>query len=342
MKKNHMHRGIVLAGMISLFLFVSGCGFMQAYQEIQFFAMDTLMQVELSGKKSDIEQIRKIVEDLEDDVSVTDVQSELYQINHRTVSAIELSKPIARLLNEELAITETTNGALNPALYPISCAWGFTTDHKRVPSAEELAALLPKTDWRQIQLSNQNLTLPDGMELDFGATAKGFASDLCADYLREQGIKHALLNFGGNTYTIGTNKKGEYWKIGIRDPWDETAQGMIGVLESTNEAVITSGSYERYFEQDGVRYHHIMDGTTGLPVRTGLVSVTIVCESGVKADGLSTALFVMGLDQASNYWRQYKGFEAIFVTEDGKQYYTEGLENRYHPTQGQKAEVIRL
>ncbi len=331
--------GCVL-GISAILLIMAGCSVSKVYQERRFLAMDTLISVELSGTEENVQQIQTIIDELENKVSTTNQNSELYQINHRMANTIVLSDTVAQLLHDELEISETTNGALNPALYPISLAWGFTTENKRVPSEQELAALLPKTNWRQIQLSGNQLTLMEGMELDFGATAKGFASDLCATYLKEQGVKSALLDFGGNVYTIGDNKEGEMWKIGIRDPWDETAQNFAGVLESTNEAVITSGSYERYFEQDGVRYHHIMDGTTGMPAQSGLVSVTIVCESGVKADGLSTALFVMGLEEGSEYWRQYGGFEAIFITENGEQYYTEGLMQRYEPSSEKKAEVI--
>lgn len=330
--------GFVL-GISAVVLMLAGCS-TSKYEEKQFLAMDTLISVEVLGAKEDVQEIQAIIDELEDKVSTTNQNSELYQVNHRTTNIVELSDTVAQLLAEELEISETTDGALNPALYPISLAWGFTTENKRVPSEQELAALLPKTDWRQIQLSGNQLTLAEGMELDFGATAKGFASDLCASYLKGQEVKSALLDFGGNVYTIGNNKDGEMWKIGIRDPWDETAKNFAGILESTNEAIITSGSYERYFEQDGIRYHHIMDGTTGMPAQSGLMSVTIVCESGVKADGLSTALFVMGLEEGTEYWRQYGGFEAIFIAEDGTQYYTEGLMQRYKPSSEKKAEVI--
>ncbi len=361
MKENYMHRAgllvrtkrnqqkcsysirqkvmYLLAGVGAFVLMTSGCGKSKTYQNSQFFAMDTIMSIELLGEKSNLDEVRTIVETLEDCVSVTDTNSELYQINHRTSNTVEISDTVMQLLQGELEITKTTDGALNPALYPISSAWGFTTDTKRVPSTEELAALLPKTDWKEIQLSQNQLTLSPEMELDFGATAKGFASELCANYLKECNVESALLDFGGNMYTIGNNKKGQSWKIGIRDPWDETGKNNVGVLESTNEAVITSGSYERYFEQDGKRYHHIIDGITGMPAESGLMSVTIVCENGLKADGLSTALFVMGLEKGSEYWRQYGGFEAIFIAEDGNQYYTEGLQERYQPAG--KAEVIK-
>lgn len=329
-----------LLGISAVLFVMAGCGISRGYQEKQFLAMDTLISVALSGTEEDVQQIQTIINELENKVSTTNQSSELYQINHRTTDTVMVSDTVAQLLQEELEISETTNGALNPALYPISLAWGFTTENKRVPSEQELAALLPKTDWRQIQLSGNQLTLMNGMELDFGATAKGFASDLCAAYLKEQDVESALLDFGGNVYTIGDNKEGKKWRIGIRDPWDETAQNFAGVLEDTNEAVVTSGNYERYFEQDGIRYHHIMDGTTGMPAQSGLVSVTVISESGVKADGLSTALFVMGLEQGIEYWRQHGGFEVIFITENGEQYYTEGLIGRYEPSSEKKAEVI--
>src|SRR5699024_1567894 len=205
MEKNHMRYLGFLLGISAVLFVMAGCGISRGYQEKQFLAMDTLISVALSGTEEDVQQIQTIINELENKVSTTNQSSELYQINHRTTDTVMVSDTVAQLLQEELEISETTNGALNPALYPISLAWGFTTENKRVPSEQELAALLPKTDWRQIQLSGNQLILMNGMELDFGATAKGFASDLCAAYLKEQDVESALLDFGGNVYTIGEN-----------------------------------------------------------------------------------------------------------------------------------------
>lgn len=324
---------VIISLAISL---IFGCG-KQEYTGLNFFSMDTIMEMSVLGDEKTVEGARKVIEDLAAEFSVTDSSSDVYRINHRDENTVTVSEDIRKVLDIALDMANDTDGALNPALYPISHVWGFTTGENRVPSQEELAALLPLTDWRQIQLGGTELTLPDGMELDFGAVAKGYASDLAADYLRTNGVKSAYMSLGGNVYTLGKKQDGTAWKIGIQNP---EGNGNIGVLQSEDEAIITSGDYQRYFEADGKRYHHIIDRSTGSPAESGLVSVTIICENGLRGDALSTALFVMGLDEGIQYWREHKDFEAIFVTDDQVQHYTSGLEGRYTPASEQKAEVI--
>ena len=171
------------------------------------------------------------------------------------------------------------------------------------------------------------LTLPDGMELDLGSIAKGYAGEKAADLLRERGVTTALLNMGGNVQAVGAKTDGSPWRIGIQDPNGDHG-AYLGVLQLIDQAAITSGGYERYFEQDGMTYWHIMDPHTGAPARSGLTSVTIVGDKGGLCDGLSTSLFVLGREQAMDYWRTYGGFEAILV-EDREVWITGGLADSF-------------
>ena len=177
------------------------------------------------------------------------------------------------------------------------------------------------------------VTLPHGMEMDLGAIAKGYAGERAADLLRERGVTSALLNMGGNVQTVGVKPDGTPWRIGLQAP-DETRGAYFGIVELSDEAAVTSGGYERYFEQDGVRYWHIMDPDTGAPARSGIVSATIVAHDGGLCDGLSTSLFVMGVGGALNYWRTYGGFETILVDEDDNVWVTAGLKDRFTLVEG--------
>ena len=235
-------------------------------------------------------------------------------------------------MEQALEICRRTDGALDLSIYPIVRAWGFTTGSYQVPDEAEIQALLPLVDYRKIQYdaATGTVTLPEGMEIDLGSVAKGYAGQLAAQMLREHGVQSALLNLGGNVQTVGAKPDGSPWQIGIKDPQGEDAMMVLSVED---QAVVTSGGYERYFEQDGQTYWHIMDPSTGHPADSGLISVTIVGDEGVVCDGLSTALFVMGLEKAADLWAQSGDFEAVFVTASGEVYITEGLRDHFALTE---------
>lgn len=174
-----------------------------------------------------------------------------------------------------------------------------------------------------LQMSEEtNGALEPNMMLDLGAIGKGYAGDEAARVLRENGIASALINLGGNIQAIGSKPDGTAWRLGLRDPFSD---GTFGVLEIRNLAVVTSGNYERYFiGEDGRQYGHIINPTTGYPAESELVSATVVAEQGRQCDALSTALFVMGLDRAVDYWQEHQNFDMILLTKNGEIYLTNG------------------
>lgn len=318
--------------MLSALLFLTGCSAESSPEPVQgtFFAMDTMMDFTIYGESGLIDQSESLITSLESLVSVTDADSELYAIN-QTGSGM-LTEEASSLMKQALEICRRTDGALDLSIYPIVRAWGFTTGSYQVPDEAEIQALLPLVDYRKIQYdaATGTVTLPEGMEIDLGSVAKGYAGQLVAQMLRDNGVESALLNFGGNVQTVGAKPDGSPWQIGIKDPQGEDAMMVLSVED---QAVVTSGGYERYFEQDGQTYWHIMDPSTGHPADSGLISVTIVGDEGVVCDGLSTALFVMGLEKAADLWAQSCDFEAVFVTASGEVYITEGLRDRFALTE---------
>ena len=321
-----------ISAMLSALLFLTGCSAESSPEPVQgtFFAMDTMMDFTIYGESGLIDQSESLIASLESLVSVTDADSELYAIN-QTGSGM-LTEEASSLMKQALEICRRTDGALDLSIYPIVRAWGFTTGSYQVPDEAEIQALLPLVDYRKIQYdaATGTVTLPEGMEIDLGSVAKGYAGQLAAQMLREHGVQSALLNLGGNVQTVGTKPDGSPWQIGIKDPQGEDAMMVLSVED---QAVVTSGGYERYFEQDGQTYWHIMDPSTGHPADSGLISVTIVGDEGVVCDGLSTALFVMGLEKAADLWAQSGDFEAVFVTASGEVYITEGLRDRFALTE---------
>ena len=307
----------------------------------QIFAMDTVMDLTLYGDEALLREVTDRIYALEHLLSVTEEQSELARLNRG--ETVTLSEDTRTLLREALSLCAATDGALDVSIYPVLRAWGFTTGDYAVPSPGTLAALLQSVDYRRVlPAEDGTLTLPEGMEIDLGSVAKGYTAEILADFLRQQGVASALLNLGGNVQTVGRKPDGSFWRIAIRDPF---TGGYLGIIQAEDQAVVTSGGYERYFEQDGKTYWHILDPKTGAPAESGLVSVTVVSDSGLLCDGLSTALFVLGPDRAAAFWRERADhglgdFEAVFVEADGSVSVTAGLADRFSLTDGGDFRVI--
>lgn len=310
--------------LLCLALVLPGCR-ANPVAEKQLFAMDTVMNLTAwgSGGEAALEEVEKLLFSLEDQLSVTRASSLVGRLNQG--QTVELTPEFAQLLAGTLELSQKTGGALEPCLYPVTKLWGFTTGEYRVPEPEEIQTALAQVG--RLHLEGSTAYLDPGSQLDLGAVGKGWAGSQAVALLQaRQDVTGALLNLGGNIQTYGEKPDGSAWAIGIQDP---DGDGMVGVLHLTGTwAVVTSGGYQRYFTQDGVDYCHIIDPATGYPARSGLTSVTVVAEDGLTADGLSTALFVLGLEAGLDYWRENRDFAAVFITDSGEIYATPGLDLR--------------
>lgn len=295
------------------------------------FAMDTYIDLTAYGPDAEaaLDLAEARIRELESLWSVTDEGSEIYAANHSGGAAVSVSADTEELLRFALDMAEETGSALEPTIYPVLTAWGFTTDSYQIPAQEELDRLLELVDYKAITLTDNTVTVPDGMMLDRGAVGKGYAADETAAILRENGVESALLDFGGNILTVGTKPDGTPWRVGVRDP---DSDGTLGVLEVIDQSVVVSGGYEKYFVgEDGERYWHIIDPETGRPARSGLVQAAIVSQESRLCDALSTAIFVMGLDKAVDYWQAHQDFDMLLLTDDREIYLTEGLRGAFTP-----------
>jgi thiamine biosynthesis lipoprotein len=290
------------------------------------FAMDTYMDLRVYGDEELLDKAEELIYSLEGKLSVTDENSEIYAINRNKTGSI--SDDTAELLQGALELCSRTNGALDISVYPVVHEWGFTTGDYKVPDSDTLNTLLENVDYTNVSLVDDTVTIGSSMEIDLGSVAKGYTSSRVIELFRENGVTSALLNLGGNVHALGSKPDGSPWRVAIADPLGD---GNLCVLEISDKAVITSGGYERYFEEDGVTYWHIIDPFTGYPADSGLISVSIIGDNGLICDGLSTSLFVMGLENASQLWKESDDFEAVFVTSDGEIYITEGLSDIFTP-----------
>ena len=288
--------------LLAALLFTGCAGEEKAQRTV--FAMDTVMDLLVWGENPEelAEELPALLTALEAAWSAMEEDSVIGRLNRGVDVALTEEK--AGLLERVEALSRRTGGAFDPHLLSLSAAWGFPTGEYRIPGEDEIAAALADRKW------------------DLGAAVKGYAGQRAVALLEERGAERAILNLGGNVQTYGEKADGSPWQIAIRDPEGE---GYLGLLSVTGTAaVVTSGDYQRYFEMDGVRYHHILDPETGCPARSGLRSVTVICRDGLTADALSTALFVMGLEDGIEFWRQSGDFEAVFVCGDGTVWATAG------------------
>lgn len=328
--------------LLVLSLLLTGCRDRSPSADRQFMAMDTFMHLTAygDGAQDALDLAQKDILFLDGLLSVTKDRSEVYALNHRADATLSLSPELTALLEQALILARQTDGAFDPTVYPVVRAWGFTTGSYQVPKPEELDRLLELVDHTAPLLDGNTLTLPEGMQLDFGGIAKGWAGDRAAQLLRGQGVTSAILRLGGNIHTIGPKPDGSLWKIGIEDPDSGSTLGTVSVADL---AVVTSGGYQRFFTENGQIYHHIIDPATGQPAHSGLTSVTVVGKYGARCDALSTALFVMGLEDAAGFWREHRDFDAVFVCEDGSVAITSGLEDKFTlaAEQSRKLEVLK-
>ena len=299
-------------------------------KSLSFFAMATYMNFKVYGEnaKTAVNEASALVEDLENKLSVTNPESEISKINSSANNAIKISEDTLALISTALDVNKKSGGAFDITIYPIVKLWGFTTGKYEVPNKEEILKNLEYVDSSNITLNEKEgtVTVPQNIEIDLGGIAKGYAGKKAAEKIRSMGIESALLNLGGNIQTIGSKPDGSAWGVSICNPEDSSKQ--LCRIEVVDKAVVTSGGYQRYFEENGKSYHHIIDPKSGYPAENGLLSVTIVDEDGMLCDALSTTLFVLGKDKALEYCEKY-GIEAILMTDDKKIYVTDGLKESF-------------
>ena len=309
--------------------------------EKSLFAMNTYMTFTAYGEDAEkaLEESAALIENLEALWSVTDQKSDIYRANHSGGQTVTVSAETAELVDFSLMMAGKTGGALDPTIYPVLLSWGFTTDSKQVPPSDQISKLLENVSYDKIKLEGNSLTVPDGMQIDMGAVGKGYTADLVTEKLKQHKIQSAIISLGGNVQAIGSRPDGTDWHIGVRAPWED---GNIGVLQIRDAAVVTSGGYENYFEdENGDIYWHIIDPSTGYPAKSGLQSVTVVGKEGRLCDALSTSLFVMGEEKAVNYWRENGGFDMLLITDQNEIAVTPGIAERFTLNDGRK-ETVRV
>ena len=289
--------------------------------------LDTAVTITLYGTSDEapLDRAFEMCAEYEALFSRTREGSDIYRINNANGAPVNVDPSTAELLNTALDYAALSGGAFDPSVEPLITLWNITSENPRVPEPADIVAACARVDWTGVSIEDGCVRIRPGMGLDLGAIAKGYIADRLGDYLAQCDISGAIINLGGNVMTVGAKPDGSVFTVGVRKPFGENGE-IIGAVRLSDMSVVTSGIYERYFEEDGILYHHIMDPYTGYPVNDDVYSVTIVSPHSVDGDALSTLCFVLGVNGGIDLVDGMEGVYAIYCMADGTLRFSDGAE----------------
>lgn len=321
---------IILA--LTLALSLAGCG-ETVENSSTVFAMDTSISLITYGNNGQkgLRAAESIILSIDSALNPANETGIVYKMNHADGQSTVVSGQIADMLSTAQTVYTRSKGALDLTIYPLVKRWGFADSNYYVPTEEEILSDLERLCFDQLVLTpfpssgSYSVIMPEYAEITFAAAARGCASSNAVEAMRQSGVTSGVVSMNGNVQTLGRKPNGSNWSVAITDPNNPTT--YFGVVSVGETAIVSSGAYQRSFvnKTDGKTYHHILKPSSGYPVSGVLSSVTVICEDGILADCLSTALYIMGETAALNYWRTYGGFEMILVTTDNRVVCTSGL-----------------
>ncbi len=321
---------------------LASCGEVYRYTNDTFFAMNTVVTTVVSDEIGE-NPTEKIIAEYENSLSRTKSDSEICRLNNG--QKVQLSEETVKIIEKSLQLARDTDFAFNPCMGTLTELWDITSGKNIVPSEDKIKEALSKCDASLVTVKDGKVTIPDGLNIDLGGVAKGYALERASENLSEIAMGKAVgadfcISLGGNVSVSGTSKNRKEsgqkgWKVGITNPFEKSE--TLGSIVLEYGYVSVSGAYERFFEKNGKIYHHIFDSRTGYPSDSDLASAAVVSDDGLEADALSTALFVMGLEKSLEFYKEgLYDFEAILVTGDGGVYVTENLAENFEIDSGAK------
>ncbi|KPU27180.1 thiamine biosynthesis protein ApbE [Caloranaerobacter sp. TR13] len=332
-------RIICLLLILALFLSLVGCSTKIRNKPLTRteFLLGTIVTVNIYQDANPIvlDKVFERIKDIDNKMSKNIKDSDIYKVNINSGNDyIKVSEDVFDVIKRGIFYSKLSNGKFDITIGPLVELWGIGTDRAKVPSEEEINNTIKLIDYKKILLDEKEKKvklMEKGMKIDLGGIAKGYAADEVADILINENVKHAIINLGGNIFALGSKPDGSPWNIGVQNPFTKRGD-YIGIVKVIDKTVVTSGVYERYFEQNGKRYHHILDPYTGYPVENSLVSVSIITNKSIDADALSTVAFSLGLSEGKRLIENLDGVEAIFITKDKRVFITDGLNNTFKLT----------
>lgn len=319
----------LLAGALSAAFLISGCSMSSKTEDLTYTdtLFDTVISVQIlePADKDVLKGVEKLCKKYDTQLSMKNKDSEIYKINHADGEFVEVSEDTITVIEKGLYYGKLSKGAFDITIGSVSELWDFHSEDSKVPSKSKINKAQEQVNYKNIVIKENRVKLNNPKaRIDVGAIAKGYIADRVKDYLKDNGVKHAVINLGGNVQTIGSKTDGSDYNIGIQKPFDESGNPITSVKVS-DKSVVTTGIYQRYFKKDGKLYHHILDPSTGYPCENNLSSVTIITDSSLTADALSTTCFLLGYDEGMKLINLLDNVDAVFITNDNKIHYSENF-----------------
>jgi thiamine biosynthesis lipoprotein len=337
---------ILFITMLSISLSLSGCVGENTNEPLSKteYLMDTVITIKIYDKKDEkiLDLAFDRLNEIENRMSNTISDSDISIVNQNAgIKPVTVHDDVYYVLGKAKYFAEISNGAYDPTIGPLVDLWDISRKSKErnkegskeIPSDSEIKKSRGKVDYKKLDLleGNQVFLKEKDMKLDLGGIAKGFAADEVKKIMIDNGVNSAILDLGGNVYAVGEKNGGEYWNIGVQNPFS-TQGDNIGILKVKDSSIVTSGDYERYFEVNGKRYHHIIDSKTGYPSENELTGVSIISKKSIDGDALSTTLFVLGIKDGTKLLKQLEDVDAIFITKNGEVYISKELQKSFELT----------
>ena len=295
----------------------------------------TLYNIKKEHGKRILKECESILIDIDNKMSCQILTSEISKINDNAgIDYVSVSDDTYRVIKESIDFSKISNDTFDISIGPIIDLWGIGTDNAKVPTKEDIQSKLSLVNYKNILLDENTHSVKlskKNMKIDLGGIAKGYAADKIYAYLKEENLESALINLGGNIYALGTKSNNQPFSIGIQDP-TKARGNSIGNIKISNKSVVTSGIYERYLEFNDKIYHHMLDPHTGYPFDNNLSSVTIVSDTSMICDALSTTTFGLGIEGGMRLIDDMDGVDAIFITKDKKVYLSKNLKGSFNLT----------
>ncbi len=285
-------------------------------------ALNTSVSISIydSADTALLDESFQVINKYEKMLSRTDKDSEIYALNEK--GEADVSPETLELLNTGLEYSKKTHGKFTIAIEPLSALWNFSSDTPKVPAEGDIKEAVKHVDYKGIVIDGNHVTLTDKASgVDLGAVAKGYIADKVKEYLLGKGVKSALINLGGNILLVGSKPTGEDFAVGLQNPFGDR-NDYKDIVKTKDVSIVTSGTYERNFTENGKTYHHILNPSTGYPYDNGLVAVSIISPTSVEGDTLSTSCFVLGLEEGMKLIDSLPDVHAVFVTTDGQYHYS--------------------
>lgn len=337
--KINKKRQVFILGLLIFSLSIMGCSKNKSNNSSNpvtktSFFMGTVVKISLygEGREDIIEKGFNRIKEIEREVSINIEDTEIDKVNDAAgKTSVKVERDAFEITKKGLEYSKLSEGSFDITIGPIVKLWSIGLPEAKVPSKEEIDEKLTLVGYERLQINDEDKSIflkDKEMKIDLGAIAKGYTADAVVEVLRENDVKSAIIDLGGNVFAMGSKPDGNAWKIGIQDPFDQRGK-IVGVIEVKDKSIVTSGIYERFVEKDGKKYHHILSPFNGYPYDNEIAGVTIISDKSIDGDALSTAVFSKGLKSGMEFVEKIKDIEAIFITKNKEVYITSGLKNNF-------------